>query len=272
MQKFIDVLKKSSTLIALIALGIAGGCAFLNYVGSFPDGFLPVVAHLLRMILFVSIIAGLFVCILLKKEKLLKVFLPLVFAAWLFYYTMSFLGSAYAAREGFEPISIAVGVFSFFVGITLLGVMVLKIVAKLLKPALKEIADLALIFSIPFFFVLMILLIAESAILEFGWSSYFYDFMNLALPVGIIFAYLPYADGDSELVFAKKAKTVKKEEKPEENAEEPVEETVTEEAPVEAEETASEPAEEEVEETASEPVEETAKDEEIDPAVFDEKE
>ena len=249
MQKVFGFLKKSASLIALIALGIAGGCSFLYYAGTFPGSFLPGLSHFLIMMLFQCVIAGLFICILLKKDNLIKVFLPLVLAAWLFFYTVDYLGDAYMAQKYYEGIQIGVGVFAFFVGITLLGAMTLKVLGKVLKPLFGTLSNLVLLMSIPFFFILMILLIAMYAVLEYPWASYFNAFFTMALPIGIIFANLAYSSDDFGSIFAKKSKTKK-------------EKTVKE---VEEE---NEPAEEP--EVVEDPVVEEPAEENIDPTVFDE--
>ncbi len=194
MDKLIETIRRPSRLIATIALGVSAVCTLLTYAGTFPKGFMPVVAHLILMLFDLTLIGGLLFLLIAHHDKGLDFALPLLFAWWLLNVVKGRLEGAYLATRGMPGITIACGIFEFFVGLAFLAATVLLVVAKFKENARLRSVGFAVAFgTLPLLLLVMVLSLADNGVNGYAWPAYFGAFNALALPVGMLFAYFPMA-------------------------------------------------------------------------------
>lgn len=188
MNNLVNKLAKTMGFVGMIVLFVAAGMSLIIDLASFPDGFLPVVGHLLLTLFDLAVMVAVPLTLVLRKERLYKYALAIVVAYWLVSMTYGMLSDSDLANGNYTGITVAVGVFNFFVGACLLGSIVLAVLYVLLrKKMLLQIAFCVLAGSLAFFLLDWILTMARYAKFGVDWLSYFAAINSLlVLPTGIV--------------------------------------------------------------------------------------
>ena len=190
MDKIITIVTKPAKMIAMILLFAAAGFGLIVNASDLGGGFMPVVGGLLFLLFDLVIWASIPTLYALKKDYLVKYALAIVLGYWAISFIYSGLQGAFVATKGYAGLTIASGLFRFFIALILLGcaaMLILYVIKKDKK--FLQISVCAFAGSLLFFFVLWAIRLAAYVEWEYDWADYFDLFRTcLFAPIGLVFA------------------------------------------------------------------------------------
>lgn len=179
MEKIFNTIEKVSRWVLIIGCFVyAAYFAFYNSVtvGNNP---LMIIAHLVILFTGTVILVAVPVLLLLKKEEAAKIVFFLLAAYWVISAATRFLGQyPMFVDEDFPPMFIVCGVFSFLIGLGIVGFLTLLVLSFALKKDLfKHISFLILLSVIALLLIAFVLFVIAYATTNFviAW----YDYVNL---------------------------------------------------------------------------------------------
>lgn len=194
MDNLIRSISKFARLAGIVLLLAATAFSLIVHAAGFPNGFMPVIGNLLLMVFDLLILGSIPVLLLLKKDAYVKYILAALFGYWLISNTYSFLGDSDIIVSGNSGLTIARGLFEFFIALCLLAILVFIVLFVLRKKGkLLQLAFCVLVGSLVFFVVLWGINMGRYAKFDYGWTSYLYAFRAyLFVPIGLTFLVLDY--------------------------------------------------------------------------------
>ena len=201
MDQLFSSLKKIASLLTVILLLTAAGCTLLTDLGSFDNGFFPVIGNLILLVVEVVLIGGVAVLLLMKKDDLAKKALGPVFAWWMIGTILSGISRSALIDSRYEGLTVTIGVFSFLAALALLAAGVFFVLGTCGKTKFYPLGWL--LFAIAecvFFIVMVITLVRVAANDYYGWQSFVGAIGDFAFGLGLFFAalYMWYAPAAKE--------------------------------------------------------------------------
>lgn len=226
MKKIFDILLKPSRWVLLIGSFVYLVLFAVTTAGGIGGRFLPVLSVLIILLAGMAALAVVPVCLLLKKEDAAKLVFTILAGYWVISTVLGKLGEATVIDNNSPGILVAACIFSFLMGICVLGVLVLLVLNYIMKKDFfRFLAVMVMAGVILFALVAGILWMVVYGQWEAGWIS----FVNVAgdcfvLPALILFGYLYFYGAPQVPEMAPKAKKESKQQPKEEKKEEPQEE------------------------------------------------
>lgn len=222
MNQLFSSLKKVASLLTVILLLTAAGCTLLTDLGSFDNGFFPVIGNLILLVVEVVLIGGVAVLLLMKKDDLAKKALGPVFAWWMIGTILSGISYSAGINSYNDGLGITVCVFAFLAGLALLAAAVFFVLGICGKTAFYKFGWLLFAAYLCLAFIVMIMTCVRAGVNDYGWQSFIGAFGGFAFDLGMFFAalYMWYAPAAKEQAALPAA---------EEASDAPVEESKTEE-------------------------------------------
>lgn len=192
MEKLFKFLAKPAKLIVIIAFYAAAGFELISLCGMFPTGFIPVLAHLLLLGVYIALYALYPTLLLLNKREAAKY----VFGAFLFYWiittSLNYVDNATTIVAEMGGLVIVASILELIIALGLLAVIVFKLLAIIFKVnVLVTFNKFILLFILIPFFLLFIFALISFIQTGVGWSAYFAIVVNfIAIPLGVVFSYL----------------------------------------------------------------------------------
>ena len=191
MDQLLTTLKKPAALLAVILLLVAAGCTLLTDLGSFDDGFLPVIGNLLWLAVELVLIGGIAVLLLLKKADLAKKALGPVFAWWIISTILNGLARSAYIDSRYEGLFVAMCVFSFLAALVLLAAAVFFVLGICGKTSFYKPGWLLFAASLCVYFIVMVLSLVRVISNEYiGWTGFVGALGDFAFDLGLFFAAL----------------------------------------------------------------------------------
>ena len=218
MNKIFNTLLKPARWILLIGSFVYLVIFAVATSGGLGGRFLPVVSTLIILLAGMAALAAVPVCLLLKKEDAAKLVFTILAGYWVISTILGQLGQAQMIDNGTEGLVITACVFSFLMGLCILGVLVLLVLNYVLKKDIFRLAAvLTMVGVILFALVAGILWMVVYGKWGLGWTL-FVDAVGdyFILPTLILFGYLYFYGAPQLPEKAPKAKAEPKEEKKEE--------------------------------------------------------
>lgn len=193
MNTLVVKLSKPLGFVGMILLFATVTFSFVSNVAAFPDGFLPVVGHLLYILFDLTIWVAVPLTLVLRRTDWLKYVLPVVFGYWLISMTYTMISNTSLANGNYGASTIAMGVFCFFTALCFLGAVGLGLTSVLTKKRLfVMLAYCLLVGSLVFLVVIWLICMIRYSQFDADWTRYIDAFPSyLFTPAGLLFAALP---------------------------------------------------------------------------------
>ena len=192
-----NIIRKIGPFAKWVCVGALFGAAAFSSIAiaaGFGGGFMPVVGTLLIMLFNLALIAAIPLLYVLKKQQFVPYALGAVLMWWLISGIYNHIGDADMAIDYYSSLTIARGVFSFLIGLAMMGALAMGIlyVIKREKRWL-QIALCILAGSLLLFLINWAMTLAVAANFGADWDRYFDIIAEyLLMPVGMVFAIFDY--------------------------------------------------------------------------------
>ena len=190
MDQLFSSLKKIASLLAVILLLTAAGCTLLTDLGSFDNGFFPVIGNLILLVVEMVLIGGVAVLLLMKKDDLAKKALGPVFAWRMIGTILSGISYSAGINSYNDGLGITVCVFAFLAGLALLAAAVFFVLGICGKTAFYKFGWLLFAAYLCLAFIVMIMTCVRAGVNDYSWQSFIGAFGGFAFDLGMFFAAL----------------------------------------------------------------------------------
>ena len=214
-NKILDLLSKPARWVLLIGSLVYLALFAVATAGQIGGRFLSVVSNLIILIAGIGVLAVVPLFMFLKKENISKIVFTILGGYWLISSILGELGTAAAwDMDGAPGIVITASVFSFILGLCLLGVLVLLVLNFVLKNDFYRLLAVFVMAAVVLFsLVTGILWMVAYGQMNFGWTSYVNAVADyIVVPVVVLFGYF-YFYGVPQMAIKEKAPKAKKAEK-----------------------------------------------------------
>ena len=195
-----NLISKSAPLARTIGMALLFAAAAFGLVvngAGIGGGFMPVLGGLLSLIFDLAVVVCVPLLLVLKRDDLLRWALAPVLAYWVIATIYNFLGGADVVTGNYNGLTIARGLFQFFIAAAFLGIVVLLLLYVLRRNRkMINLSFCVLAGSLVLFVVLWGLSLGAYAKYNADWSSYLYAFKAyIFMPIGYAATILAYFGG-----------------------------------------------------------------------------
>ena len=193
-MKFFEKLTKASRIIFIIGAFVYAALYATFHAGGMGNTFMSVLVGLIYLIVGTGLLVAAPLLLLFKRDEAAKYVYLVLLGYWLLSTVQTYLNQADIASNSNDALTVVIGIFSFILGLALVGIIVLVALEYFIsKSFFRFISFLIFVGVVGFALVTAILLIVQYARYNAGWTTYVSVIMNYFIaPATLCFGYLHF--------------------------------------------------------------------------------